>query len=66
MYADIEWTSSGGSLAGINAGDGVNHVTIPGSRTSGILNIEETSNIGVPGVWIFRVDGGTYIIMYIL
>ena len=58
VYADIEWTSSAGALAGINAGDGVNHVTIPGSRTSSILNIEETSNVGVPGVWIFRVGGG--------
>ena len=63
MYADIEWTSGAGALAGINAGDGVNHVTIPGSRTPSILNIEETSNIGVPGVWIFRVGGGIYIIM---
>ena len=65
LYADIEWISNVGALAGINAGDGVNHVTIPGSRTSSILNIEETSNVGVPGVWIFRVGGGVYLTTYI-
>ena len=59
LYADIEWTSGGGAVAGINAGDGINHVTIPGSRTLSILNIEETSNVGVPGVWIFRVGEST-------
>ena len=69
LYADglIQWTTgraSGGSdglggtqaLAGINAGDGVNSVTIPGSLTHSIIDIAQTSNVGVPGIWIFRVD----------
>jgi len=44
------------ALAGINAGDVVNFVTIPGSQTSGIINnVTQTSNIGIPGMWIFRV-----------
>ena len=73
MYADgrIQWTtgdSSGGvsglsgteALAGINAGDHVDHVIIPGSLTSDIINIARTSNIGNPGVWIFQVGHGTY------
>ena len=51
-------SSSDGAVVGINVGDGINHVTIPGSRTSSILNIEVTSNVGVPGTWIFRVDRG--------
>ena len=72
MYADgrIEWTTgdwSGGSdglsgieaLAGINAGDQINFVTIPGSQSSEIINITRTSNIGIPGVWMFRVGRGT-------
>ncbi|XP_065916878.1 uncharacterized protein [Dysidea avara] len=69
LYADgrIQWTTgsrSGGlggteALAGINGGDGENFVTIPGSRTSSIINIDKTSNIGVPGVWIFKVDSDT-------
>ena len=56
MYDDIQWTSE--ALAGINTGDGVNHVTIPGSQSLSMLDIEETSNVGIPGVWIFRVDQG--------
>ena len=29
---------------------------VPGSQTDNILNIVSTSNIGVPGVWVFRLD----------
>ena len=69
LYADgrIQWTTSdrsggygglGGTeaLAGINAGDGQNFVTIPGSRTSRIVNISQTSNVNNPGIWMFKVD----------
>ena len=68
LYAGgrIQWTtgdSSGGddgldgteALSGINAGDGVNFVTISGSLTPRIINITQTSNINNPGVWMFRV-----------
>lgn len=81
MYADgrIEWTTgdwSGGSdglsgteaLAGINAGDQTNHITIPESQTPEIINITSTSNIGIPGTWMFKVGGGmvhTYIRTYV-
>ena len=68
MYADggiqsNTGDSSGGlsgteALAGINAGDGVNHITIPGSLTPSIINIAGTSNVGVPGVWMFKVSEG--------
>ena len=77
LYADegIQWTTSvdsgvfrglGGTraLAGINAGDGENFVTIPGSLTPKIINITQTSNVGNPGVWIFRVDHGTKCMFY--
>ena len=61
LYADIQWIISYyGSLAGIDAGDGFNHITIPESRTLNILNIDEASNVGTPGVWIFKVGEGTY------
>ena len=58
LYADgkIQWEN--GALAGINAVDGVNYVTIPGSLTPSIINITQTSNVGIPGVWMFKVDGG--------
>ena len=70
LYADdeIQWTTgdlSGGSgglggteaHVGFNAGDGVNFANVPGSQTPEIINISNTSNTGIPGVWIFRVDG---------
>ena len=66
---EIQWTTgddSGGSngiggteaLAGINAGDGVNHITVPGSLTPSIIDIAQTSNVGIPGVWMFIVGEG--------
>ena len=75
LYADgmIQWTTgddSGGfnglggteALAGINAGDGINSVTIPGSLTPDIINIAQTSNVGIPGIWMFKVgEGNVYI-----
>ena len=42
------------AVAGISAGDGNNFNTIPESQTSDIINIDETSNVGIPGVWMFQ------------
>ena len=71
LYADgrIQWTTGDNSngtdglggteaLAGINAGDGVNSVTVPGSLTPDIINITQTSNVGIPGTWMFKVGEG--------
>eukprot|EP00057_Strongylocentrotus_purpuratus_P019878 XP_011674352.1 PREDICTED: protein mesh-like [Strongylocentrotus purpuratus] len=68
-YGDINWTTgtaSGGSnytglggtpaQVGFNAGDGVIFYSVPGSRTAAVVDIETTSNIGVPGRWVFRTD----------
>ena len=70
LYGRIEWTTgifSGGddglggteALAGVNAGDGFKYITIPGSQTPSIINITQTSNVGIPGTWMLRVDQGT-------
>ena len=77
LYADggIQWTTgddSGGfgglggteALAGINVGDGVNYATIPGSLTPSIINIAGTSNVGIPGVWMFKVSEGNCLDLY--
>ena len=69
LYADglIQWTASvdqggengfGGNaaLVGYNAGDEITSFKVPGSQTDNILNIVSTSNIGVPGVLVFRLD----------
>ena len=71
VHGGIQWTTGQSSreidaLAGINAGDGVNSVTIPGSLTPDIINITQTSNVGIPGVWMFRVGEGMCIIYAIL
>ena len=69
LYADdgIQWTTGdatdgvnglGGTPAqvGFNAGDGIRYASVPGSQTPEIINISTTSNVAVPGVWIFQVD----------
>jgi len=68
-YADgrITWTTgdaSGGrsglggtpAQVGFNRGDGRTYATVPGSRTSSIVNIASTTNVGRNGVWIYRVN----------
>ncbi|XP_073243987.1 uncharacterized protein [Porites lutea] len=58
-------TSSGGNnegvggtpaQAGFNAGNGTRFFQIKGSRTSAIANLPSTSNVAVPGRWIFKTD----------
>lgn len=68
QYADglIQWTTGddsgglgglGGTQAqvGFNAGDSENYQNVPGSRTLSIINITSTSNVLVPGQWIFEI-----------
>uniref|UniRef100_A0A4W3IUJ9 Sushi, nidogen and EGF like domains 1 n=1 Tax=Callorhinchus milii TaxID=7868 RepID=A0A4W3IUJ9_CALMI len=69
-YENITWTtgmhaSSGGDFAGLggiaaqagfNAGDGKRYFNIPGSRTDDIVDVEMTTNVGVAGHWVFRID----------
>ena len=70
LYADgeIQWTTgdaSGGvdgfggtpAQVGFDAGDGERFFSVPGSQTNEIINIVSTSNINIPGVWTFRVNG---------
>ena len=60
LYADglIQWPSSGAQV-GFNAGNNVNYINIPGSRTPSILNITSNSNVGVGGQWVFLISEGT-------
>ena len=55
LYHDIQWSS--GTTIGFNAGDGLHYITIPESLTAdGVLNLDSTSNVGIPGMYIYRVD----------
>ncbi|XP_048368680.1 alpha-tectorin isoform X2 [Sphaerodactylus townsendi] len=69
-YEEINWTTGtasggdpltglGGVMAqsGFNGGNNTNYFSIPGSRTTEIVNIEETTNVNLPGRWVFRIDG---------
>ena len=52
-YTDIQWGEAG---VGFDAGDGLRYFTLPGSRTAATQDIERTSNVGVAGIYAFRVD----------
>ena len=75
LYGDLQWTTgdrSGGrsglngteALVGINAGDNINSITVPGSRTPNITNVINTSNVGIPGAWMFKIDKCMYVDSY--
>ncbi|XP_028323355.1 alpha-tectorin isoform X2 [Gouania willdenowi] len=68
-YGEITWstgTASGGdpltglggttAQAGFNGGDIGYFFNLPGSRSNDVVNIEQTTNVNVPGRWFFRVD----------
>ncbi len=57
LYVDIQWTRSGTgrSLAGINGGDGTCFVSLTEPFTDDIINLVTTSNVDVPGMWMYRV-----------
>ncbi len=61
LYADGLIQHSGSSyghpaLVGYDYGDGNHYFNHPDSLSENITNVESTSNINVPGMWIFRLD----------
>ncbi|HIK06461.1 MAG TPA: PEP-CTERM sorting domain-containing protein [Trichormus sp. M33_DOE_039] len=70
-YGQLQWTTgdaSGGTdglggtpaQAGFDAGDNTNYLTLPGSRTNEVLNLQNLSNLTdpVPGLWSFAIRNG--------
>lgn len=67
-YAHINWTSAaisgalqgrGGAqsaLAGFNAGNGTGWSSLPYSGEGRVIKLQEFSNVGIPGRWLYRVD----------
>ena len=53
IYGDIQWA---GANIGFSAGDGSRSFMVPGALTNQVLKIDERSNVGVTGVYIYRVD----------
>ena len=55
LYHDIQWSRV--TIIGFNAGDGVKSFTVPESLTANsVLNLDSTSNVDIPGMYIYRVD----------
>ena len=50
--------------AGFNDRYGDNYFLVPGSNTEDIINISMTSNVGIPGKWVYRFTC-TYVYIYI-
>ncbi|XP_062341282.1 alpha-tectorin [Osmerus eperlanus] len=68
-YGEINWstgTASGGdpltglggttAQSGFNGGDIGHFFNLPGSRSNDVVNMEQTTNVNMPGRWLFRVD----------
>ena len=47
---------------GFNAGDGRRYFSVPGSRTASIVNVETTTNVGLRGRWVFRIDQASVVV----
>ena len=54
IYGDIQWGD--GANIGFSAGDGTRSFMDPRALTNQVLNIDEGSNVGVTGLYIYRVD----------
>ena len=57
----MRWSGSPYALVGLNAGDGVRHLTVPTSRSEAVLNIAQTSNSQGSGMWVFQTDASDII-----
>ena len=53
IYSNIEW---GSANIGFNAGNGMRFFMAPGALTSQTRNIVNGSNVGILGLYIYRVD----------
>ena len=54
IYDDIQWGN--GANIGFDAGDGSRFFKVADARTGLVLTIDEGSNIGVTGLYIYHVD----------
>ena len=59
IYHDIRWGSR--AQVGFNAGEGQTSFTHPEALTEQTRNIDQTSNVGEPGILIYRIDGKLHI-----
>ncbi len=55
-FVDPEDEDAVGAVAGFNAMDILKSYELPGSGTDDILMLAETSNINIPGFWMFQIN----------
>ena len=55
IYHDITWGER--AQIGFNAGDGYTSFIFPEALSNQTLSIDERSNVGEPGVFVYRIDG---------
>lgn len=46
---------------GLDSGDGEHYYTLPDHQKLSAADVELTTNVGVLGRWVFRVDGDTVV-----
>ena len=60
IYDDIQ--SGSRAQIGFDAGDRITSFTLPGALTSQTLDMEQSTNIETPGVFIYRLDSMLFFI----
>ena len=61
LYDDIQWSNSNTRI-GFDSGTGIGY-NLPQEILSNLLNLESLSNIERPGIFAFRVDKGSGILL---
>ena len=59
LYNNLQWSQTNNNMyaqAGLNAGNRMTYVRLPYSGTANITKLTDASNVGVPGLFIFRTD----------
>ena len=55
LYGDIQWSPRSVPVTiGLNAGDGLRSFSLP--EASDVFGLVNSTNVGIPGTFIFRVD----------
>lgn len=54
IYHNIEWGEQ--AQIGFNAGDGHAFFKLPGALTDETINMDEESNVGEAGLFVYRID----------
>ena len=60
LYDEIQWELR--AQIGVNAGDGYSSSSLSEALTDPIEDVDNRTNIGLPGVFMFRIDSKIIII----